>query len=55
MVLADAERIQANLIGMFDLLDQVGKTDRRTNRTAGVIVRRSEAINADLHSSLPIR
>jgi hypothetical protein len=53
MVFADTKYIQSNLIRVFDLLDQVAQTLRRTERSAGVNVRRSEAINAYLHSSPP--
>ena len=53
MVLADSEDIQSYLIGVLDLLDQVSKTFRRADRTTGVIVRRREAVDSDLHYSLP--
>lgn len=53
MVFADAKRVQPNLIGVFDLFDQVAQTLRRADRTAGVIVCRREAINADFHLRPP--
>src|SRR5256886_3826007 len=49
VVLADAKDVQPDLIGMFDLLDQVAQTIRHADRNAGVVVRRREAIDADLH------
>src|SRR5437667_3041857 len=49
VVFADSKYVQANLIGMLDLLDQVAQTVRRAHGTAGVVVRRREAIDADLH------
>ena len=53
MVLTNAKRIHAELIGVLDLLDQVSKTFRRADRTTGVIVRRREAVDSDLHYSFP--
>ena len=53
MMFADSEDIESDLIGVFDLLEQVAQALRWTDRTAGVIVRRREAINADLHSWPP--
>jgi hypothetical protein len=38
------------LIGVLDLLDQVAQTLRCTERSAGVGVRRREAIDADLNT-----
>jgi hypothetical protein len=46
MVFADSKHIQSNLIGVFDLFDQVAEPLGSTERTAGVSVRRREAINA---------
>ncbi len=47
LVRTDAKYVQPNLIGMFDLLDQVAPTLRCADRNAGVVVRRREAIDAD--------
>ncbi len=46
---ADSEDVQAGLIGMLDLFDQVAQLVRRADRMAGVLVRRREAIDSDLH------
>lgn len=51
MVLADSEDIESNLIGVLDLLDQVAQTLRWTERSAGVGVRRGEAIDSDFHGA----
>src|SRR3989442_14866859 len=48
VMLADSKRVQANLIGVLDLLHQVAQPNRRVDRSAGVVVRRCEAVNADL-------
>ena len=53
MVLADSEYVQPNLIGVFDLFDQVAQAIRWIFRAAGVIVRRGEAVNSDLHWQPP--
>jgi hypothetical protein len=53
MVFADAKRVQPNLIGVFDLFDQVAETVGRAHRATGVVVRRRETINADLQVDLP--
>jgi len=50
MVFSDSEDIESNLVGVFDLLDQVTQTLRWTQRPAGLIVRCREAINAELPS-----
>jgi hypothetical protein len=52
MVFADSKYVQPNLIGVFDLLDQVAQAFRRTDRKAGVVERRREAIDANLHVCL---
>ena len=49
MVLANSEDIQSHLIGVLDLLDQVPEPLRFTDRAAGFIVRRREAIDPDFH------
>jgi hypothetical protein len=40
MVFADAKYVQPNLVGMFDLFDQVAETPRRANRKASFVVGR---------------
>ena len=45
VVFADSKHVQANLIGMFDLFDQVAQTVRRVHGKAGVDVWRCEAID----------
>jgi hypothetical protein len=52
MVLADAENIEADLVGVHDFVDQVAQPLRRTEGAAAVGVRRSEAVDADLHQSM---
>ena len=49
VVLADPEEVQPDLIGMLDLFDQVSQAVRRADGTAGLVVRRCEAVDADLH------
>jgi hypothetical protein len=49
VVFADSKHVQANLISMFDLFDQVAQTIRRVDGKAGVVVCRCEAIDANLH------
>ena len=44
--------IESDLIGVLDLLDQVAQAVRRTDRAAGVVMRRCEAIDADLHQTI---
>src|SRR5712691_9450998 len=55
VMLADSEDIESNLIGVFDLLDQVTQTLRFTERSTAVGMRRREAINSDFHSWPPLR
>jgi hypothetical protein len=56
VVLADPEDVQANLIGVLDLLDQVAEAIRWAGREAGVGVGRREAVDPDLQdSSSPCR
>jgi hypothetical protein len=50
MVLSDSEDVESDLVGVFNLLDQVTQTLRWTQRSAGLIVGRRETINAELHS-----
>ena len=49
VVFAYSKYVQTNLIGVFDLFDQVVQTVRRADRKAGVVERRCEAIDANLH------
>ena len=51
MVLANAEHIEANLIGQLDLLDEVVKALSRADALTGAGVGRhlGESINANLH------
>ena len=49
VVFADSKHVLANLIGMFDLFDQVAHTVRRTDGETRVVVCRCEAIDTDLH------
>ena len=49
MVLADSEDIEPNLVGVFDLLDEVAQALRCAERPAAVRVRGGEAIDSDLH------
>jgi hypothetical protein len=54
MMLSDSEDVESNLVRMLDLLDKVAQALRCAERAAGVIVRRREAINANLHLCLPL-
>ena len=49
MVFADPERIEAELVGKLYLFDEVTQAFRGCHCEAGVVVRRREAINANLH------
>jgi hypothetical protein len=49
VVFADSKHGQSNLIGMFDLFNQVAQAVRQVDSKAGVVVRRREAIDANLH------
>jgi hypothetical protein len=49
MVLAYSKYVQTHLIGVFDLFDQVAHPIRRADGEAGLVERRCEAIDADLH------
>jgi hypothetical protein len=53
VVFADSKHVQANLIGVLDLLDQVAQTVRCADRKAVVGVCRREAIDTNLHLSRP--
>src|SRR2546429_526948 len=46
MVLTDPEHVQSDLIGVFDLFEQIPKTIRLTDREASLGQRRREAVNA---------
>jgi len=41
--------VQADLVGMFDLLDQLSQTIRRIQRATALVERRRETINTHLH------
>ena len=51
MVLADAEHLEADLIGELDLFHQIAEPLRRRQRPAGRRVRRvlDKRVDADLH------
>ena len=49
MMLADSEDVEPDLIGVLDLLDQVAKAFRFTDRAARLVVRSREAVNSDFH------
>jgi len=49
MVFPDSEDVESNLVGVFDLLNQVAQALCWTQRPTGLIVRCREAINAELH------
>jgi hypothetical protein len=49
MVLADSKIVETDLIGAFDLLDQVPNPLRRILGAAGFIERRRETVDPDLH------
>jgi hypothetical protein len=50
VVLPDPEDVQSSLIGVFDLFHKVAQPIRRADRKAGLVERRREAIDPDLHS-----
>jgi hypothetical protein len=52
MVFSDSKHIQSNLVGLFDLLDQVTEPLRRAERPARFSVRCRETIDAYLNVSL---
>ena len=49
VVLADAEDIQADLVGALDALEQLAQADCRTGGQAGVVEGGGETIDPDLH------
>jgi hypothetical protein len=49
MVFPDSKDIQADLIGVLDLFDQVPQPIRRVQRTPVLIERGSETVNSNLH------
>src|SRR5258708_28673331 len=49
MMLANPKRVEAGLIGMFDLLDQLAQRHRRIHRTAVLVERGGKAVNPYLH------
>ncbi len=52
MVFADAKGVQAHLIGVLDLLDELSQTVRWTHGDAAVVERGCEAVNPNLHLRL---
>jgi hypothetical protein len=52
MVFAYTKHVQTNLIGKFDLFDQVAQTIRRTDGETRVVVCRCEAVDTNLHLCL---
>ena len=50
MVLADAEDVEAHLVGVRDLIQQVAKPLRGAAHDVRVTDGRREAVDADLHS-----
>jgi hypothetical protein len=55
MVFADAEDVEARLIRVLDLLDQVLQAVLRTHGPAAVVERGCKTVNADLHQDLAQR
>jgi hypothetical protein len=53
VMLADSEDIESALIGVFDLLDEIPKALRGAQRPAAFVVRRREAVNANLNEPPP--
>ena len=51
MVFAYAEHVEADLVRVFDLLDQVPHTRRRIDGAAVLVERRGETVNPQLHPS----
>jgi hypothetical protein len=51
MVLADAEDVEADAVGLLDLLDQLAQAFRRRHRTAGFVVGGGETVDPNLHGS----
>jgi hypothetical protein len=49
VVFTNTKRVQANLVGVFNLVDQLSQTIRRIQRAAVLIERGSETINTHLH------
>jgi len=52
VVFADSEGIESDLVGKLDLFDEVLQSLRRTDRPGAVGMRRSEAVDSDLHLGL---
>jgi hypothetical protein len=52
VVFADSKHVQANLIGMLDLFNQIAQAIRRAHRKTGVVVCRCEAIDTNVHLCL---
>jgi len=54
VVLSNAKRIQPELIGVLDLLDQIAQTVGCADRAAVLGERRREAVDADFHLDAPL-
>ena len=53
MVFADTERVEPDVVGVLDLLDQLPQPFGRIDGTAVLVERGGEAINPDLHGPFP--
>jgi len=49
VMFTDAKGVQAHLIGMFDLFDEVSQTVRRAHSKTAVVERGCETVNPNLH------
>ena len=49
MVFANAKRVQADRVGMFNLLDQLSQTIRWTHGATILVERRRKTVNTHLH------
>ena len=49
VVFTNAKRVQADRIGMFDLLDQLSQTIRWIQRATVLVERRRKTVNTHLH------
>ena len=49
MVFANTKRVQADLVGMFDLLDQLSQTIRWIQGATVLVERRRKTVNTRLH------
>jgi len=53
MVFADTKRVESDLVGMLDVLDELPQPLGRIHGTAVLVERGSEAINPDLQGAPP--